>query len=219
MNTANLSVLTWRAHDDRRLEQVRIQRSGARLKAYGRIIVAGAPSAFGDPGAPATVGGSDPESPGSPAADGFSVSYDLVTDDDGRTKRISLHVMTSAGDRQLSLTRDTENYWMVHRGHAEDRPGEVGGSRVQFGGAENVDVTHSPFFNALTYRVLPADTSATVVPLVYIELPSLELRAVEVEYARTGPNTVRINSPLGPAEVSFDADGFVLEYPDLATRI
>ena len=35
------AILTWRAHDVPRMESVRVQLSGNRIKAYGRIVAAG----------------------------------------------------------------------------------------------------------------------------------------------------------------------------------
>src|ERR1700730_13743078 len=60
-------TLTWRAHDVPRMESVRVQLSGNRIKAYGRIVAAATPS--------------------HPA---FSASYDLVTDEASVTKRSSM---------------------------------------------------------------------------------------------------------------------------------
>lgn len=72
------AVLTWRAHDEPRMESVRVQMSGKRIKAYGRVVAA-ATSAH-------------------PA---FSASYDLVTDELGGTKRLSLTVTLAERERQL----------------------------------------------------------------------------------------------------------------------
>src|SRR5258708_18617114 len=91
-------TLTWRAHDVPRMESVRVQLSGNRIKAYGRIVAAATPS--------------------HPA---FSASYDLVTDEAGATKRLSLTVTLAERERQLSIARDDENMWLVqhHTGEAE----------------------------------------------------------------------------------------------------
>ena len=37
------AVLTWRAHDVSRMESARVQVSGDRIKAYGRIVAAATP--------------------------------------------------------------------------------------------------------------------------------------------------------------------------------
>ena len=63
------AILTWRAHDVPRMESVRVQLNGNRIKAYGRVVAA------------ATAR--------HPA---FSASYDLNTDEHGATKRLSLTV-------------------------------------------------------------------------------------------------------------------------------
>ena len=69
----------------------------------------------------------------------FSASYDLVTDDTGATKRLSLTVTLAERDRQLSIARDEENMWSI--------TGHQGESRGAFDGALDVDVVFSPFFN------------------------------------------------------------------------
>ncbi len=115
------AVLTWRAHDEPRMESVRVQLSGNRIKAYGRIVAAATES--------------------HPA---FSASYDLVTDETGATKRLSLTVTLAERERQLSIARDEENMWLV-QDHTQTK-------RSDFGGALDVDVVFSPFFNALPIR-------------------------------------------------------------------
>ena len=127
--TAWPAILTWRAHDVPRMESVRVQLSGNRIKAYGRIVAAATPS--------------------HPA---FSASYDLVTDESGATKRLSLTVTLAERERQLSIARDEENMWLV-----QDHQNQT--KRSAFDGALDVDVIFSPFFNALPIRrtgLLPA---------------------------------------------------------------
>ena len=58
--TAFPAVLTWRAPDVSRMESVRVQLSGNRIKAYGRVVAAA-----------------------TEAHPAFSASYDLVTDENG----------------------------------------------------------------------------------------------------------------------------------------
>ena len=96
--TAGPAILTWRAHDVPRMESVRVQLSGNRIKAYGRIVAAATAS--------------------HPA---FSASYDLVTDESGATKRLSLTVTLAERERQLSIARDEESMWLV-QDHRADHP-------------------------------------------------------------------------------------------------
>ncbi len=124
------------------MESVRVQLSGKRIKAYGRIVAAATDS--------------------HPA---FSASYDLITDETGATKRLSLTVTLAERERQLSIARDEENMWLV-QDHTQTK-------RSDFGGALDVDVVFSPFFNALPIRRtgLHERAESMTLPVVYVRLP------------------------------------------------
>ena len=141
------AILTWRAHDVPRMESVRVQLSGNRIKAYGRIVAAATPS--------------------HPA---FSASYDLVTDEAGATKRLSLTVTLAERERQLSIARDEENMWLVQHHTGESK-------RAAYDGALDVDVIFSPFFNALPIRRtgLYQRNDSVTCPVVYVRLPELSV--------------------------------------------
>jgi uncharacterized protein len=183
------AVLTWRAHDALRMESTRVQLSGNRIKAYGRIV-AGATSKH-------------------PA---FSASYDLVTDEAGATKRLSLSVSLAERDRQVSIARDEEDMWLV-----EDHRGQ---SRGAFGGALDVDMVFSPFFNALPIRRLGLHTKSesVTVPVVYVTLPDFAVNAATIAYS-SGSDGIKVHSPVAETTMTVDADGFILDYPGLAERI
>lgn len=184
------AVLTWRAHDVSSIESTRVQLSGNRIKAIGRIA----------------AGASDKH----PA---FSASYDLVTDDHGATKRLSLNVSTAERDRQLSIARDEENMWLI-----TDHEGD---SRAAFGGAMDVDMVLSPFFNALPIRRIGVHRSCetVTVPVVYVYLPDLTVEAAEITYTGSGDGAVELKSPVAQTTVLVDDNGFVIDYPGLAERI
>ncbi|KWX59420.1 putative glycolipid-binding domain-containing protein [Mycobacterium sp. NAZ190054] len=184
------AVLTWRAHDVPRMESVRVQLSGQRIKAYGRIVAA-ATSAH-------------------PA---FSASYDLVTDENGATKRLSLTVTLAERERQLSIARDEENMWLVQEHSGQTR-------RSPFDGALDVDMIFSPFFNALPIRRTRVyqDGGSVTVPVVYVRVPDLSVDVATISYA-AGENGISLHSPVAETTVGVDADGFILDYPGLAERI
>jgi len=187
------AILTWRSHDDTRIESTRVQLSGNRIKAYGRIAAA------------ATA-----------AHPAFSASYDLVTDDNGATNRLSLTVSVAERDRQLSISRDEENMWLI-----TDHEGQ---SRDSYEGAVDVDVVLSPFFNALPIRRvgLHRHADAVTLPLVYVNLPELTVGPATISYSSSDPESgggIKLVSPVANTTIVVDDDGFILDYPGLAERI
>lgn len=183
------AMLTWRSHNATRMESVRVILTGNRIRASGRII----------------AGDSDEH----PA---FSASYDLVTDESGVTKRLSLRSTVAAGERHASIARDEENYWLI----------DAGGTHVRstFGGALDVDVVLSPFFNTLPIRRYGLAQAAedVQVPVVYVRLPDLLVQEASLTYS-SGADGIHVLSPVSSATVTVDPDGLVLDYPGLAERI
>jgi uncharacterized protein len=176
------------------MESVRVQLSGNRIKAYGRIVAAATAS--------------------HPA---FSASYDLVTDESGATKRLSLTVTLAERERQLSIARDEESMWLV-----QDHLNQT--KRSAYDGALDVDVIFSPFFNALPIRRtgLYQRTDAVTLPVVYVRLPDLSVDQVTISYSSAGPDLeagIKLHSPVADTTITVDGDGFILDYPGLAERI
>jgi hypothetical protein len=175
------------------MESVRVQLSGNRIRANGRIVAGASPS---------------------PPA--FSASYDLVTDESGATKRLSLSVTLAERERQLSIARDEESMWLI-QDHAQTR-------RSEYDGALDVDVSFSPFFNTLPIRRtgLHQHAESITLPVVYVRLPELSVEASSISYNSTGPGPgagIKLHSPVADTTVSVDSDGFILDYPGLAERI
>ncbi|WP_433564050.1 putative glycolipid-binding domain-containing protein [Nocardia sp. CA-151230] len=183
------AILTWRAHNASRMESVRVVLSGNRIRAAGRIIA-----------------GDCEDHPA------FSASYDLVTDESGVTKRLSLRSTLASGERHASIARDEENYWLIDAGNTH--------VRSTFGGALDVDVVLSPFFNTLPIRRygLAHASEDVQVPVVYVRLPDLLVQEASLIYS-SGPDGIHVLSPVSSATVTVDEDGFLLDYPGLAERI
>lgn len=184
------TVFTWRAVRAPRMESVRVQLIGNRIKASGRI-----------------VGGQSPEHPA------FSASYDLETDELGVTRRLSIRRAVAEAERQMSIARDEEGTWMVDGG-----PG--GYQRSTFGGALDVDVVLSPFFNTLPIRRLDLQrqTEEAQVPVVYVDLLALRVEAATLTYS-SASDGISVLSPVSSSSVSVDSDGLVIDYQGLAERI
>ena len=183
-------TLTWRAHDVPRMESVRVQLTGNRIKAYGRIVAAATSS--------------------HPA---FSASYDLVTDEAGGTKRLSMTVTLAERERQLSIARDEENMWLI-----QDHTGQT--QRAAYDGALDVDVIFSPFFNALPIRRtgLYQRTDSITCPVVYVRLPEVAVESAVISYS-SAADGIKLHSPAAETTITVDSNGFILDYPGLAERI
>jgi hypothetical protein len=183
--------LTWSAHDVPRIESVRVQLSGNRIKANGRIVAAATES--------------------HPA---FSLSYDLVTDEAGTSKRLSLTVTLAERERQLSIARDEEGMWLV-----QDHTGTT--KRASYDGALDVDVVFSPFFNALPIRRtgLYKRADSVALPVVYVTLPDLSVNSATITYTSGDGDGIKVQSPVADTIITVDSDGFILDYPGLAERI
>ncbi|PRI15066.1 putative glycolipid-binding domain-containing protein [Mycobacterium shigaense] len=185
------AMLTWRAPDVSRMESVRVYLSGKRIRANGRIVAA------------ATA-----------ANPAFGAFYEVQTDESGATKRFGLTVTLAERERQLAISRDEENMWLISDHHGERREG--------FNGALDVDVVFSPFFNALPIRRLDLQHQADSIalPMVYVHVPDMTVSAAIVNYTSTGSlDGIKLRSPVADTTVTADADGFIVDYPGLAERI
>jgi hypothetical protein len=171
------------------MESVRVQLSGKRIKANGRIVAA--------------------KTDTNPA---FAAYYDLLTDETGATKRLGMTVTLAERERQLVVARDDENVWLV-----TDHQGD---SRAAYDGALDVDVVYSPFFNTLPIRRLGfhEHTGSVTVPTVYVSLPDMRVAAAPISYSNIADG-MKVHSPVSDTTLTVDADGFIVDYPDLAERI
>ncbi|HEU4361852.1 MAG TPA: putative glycolipid-binding domain-containing protein [Mycobacterium sp.] len=187
------AILTWRAPDTSRMESVRVQLSGNRIRALGRLVAAASESY--------------------PA---FSVYYDLLTDDSGATRRLGLQVSLAERERQLSIARDEENMWLVTDTRSESRAGYDGALDVDV-------LFSPFFNTLPIRRAgLHERAGSITVPTVYVRLPDLTVTAGPTSYRSAGPDReagITVRSPAAEATVTVDADGFIVNYPGLAERI
>jgi len=187
------TMLTWRARDARRMESVRVQLSGKRLKANGRIVAAATDT--------------------NPA---FAAYYDLQTDDRGATKRLGMTVTSAERERQLAVARDEENMWMVTDHRGESRAAYDGALDVDV-------VFSPFFNALPIRRCgLMERADSVTVPTIYVMLPEMTLTAAVVSYSSPAPGSaegIKVHSPVSEVTLTVDADGFIVDYPGLAERI
>lgn len=91
---------------------------------------------------------------------------------------------------------------------------------VKLGDADFFDLGWSPLFNSLPVirdGLLQHGRPRTYL-MSWVEVPSLEVTRSEQRYEPVGNNRVRFTAGDFTAEIRFDEEGFVLDYPGIATR-
>jgi uncharacterized protein len=184
-------MLTWRAPDISRMESVRVQVSGKRIRAAGRIVAAATET--------------------NPA---FGAFYEVQTDETGATKRFGLTITLAERERQLAIARDEENMWMI-TDHQGDRREDYNGALdvdVVFSPFFNA--------LPIRRLGLHETVETTTLPVVYVNVPDMTVSAATVSYTgQGGADGIKLRSPVADTTVSVDADGFIEDYPGLAERI
>ncbi|OBH54634.1 hypothetical protein A5685_12110 [Mycobacterium colombiense] len=185
------AMLTWRAQDDPRMESVRLQVSGNRIKANGRIIAAATDS--------------------HPA---FGAYYDLLTDEAGATKRLGMTVTVAERERVFSFARDEENMWLVTDHQGEHRAAYNGALDV------DVEFSPFFNALPIRRLGLYERAASVTLPVVYVNVPEMSITADTVSYSSTGSlDEIKLRSPISDTTVSVDDEGFIVDYPGLAERI
>jgi uncharacterized protein len=95
----------------------------------------------------------------------------------------------------------------------------VGGRRIDLGleGTDFFDLGFSPLFNSLP--VLAGLDEPTDFVMSFVEVPSLEVSRSDQRYEPLGGGVIRYRSGSFVADITFDADGFVVHYEKLAERV
>lgn len=91
---------------------------------------------------------------------------------------------------------------------------------VELGDSDFFDLGLSPLFNSLPVirdELLRVETSRTYL-MRWVDVPSLEVTESEQRYEPQGDGLVRFQAGDFIADIRFDEDGFVVDYPGLALR-
>jgi uncharacterized protein len=175
------------------MESVRVQLSGKRIKANGRIVAAAADT--------------------NPA---FAAYYDLLTDDRGATKRLGMTVTLAERERQLAVARDEENMWLVTDHQGESRAAYEGALDVDV-----VFSPFFNALPIRRCGLLERADSITV-PTIYVRLPEMAVTSAMVSYRSPAPGStegIKVHSPVSEVTLTVDPEGFIVDYPSLAKRI
>ncbi len=164
----------------------------------------------------------------------FACHYELQTDPGWMTTRLDVRAEGAGWARSVRLELAADRWRvtaseqgdldaaLVASGHARaGLPGIEDPDRLF--GAFDVDLGGSPLTNSLPIRrlgLLKAEVGvAHRLSVAWVLVPSLEVVQADQIYTPLGDNRVRYASETFSADLTCDADGFVLDYPGLATRV
>lgn len=142
----------------------------------------------------------------------YRLDYELETDERLVTRRLVLRAEGDGWSRTLELLRDPRGRWSADAAGLE--------------GAEDCDLQLSPLFNtmpALRAGLLERDEAADFT-MAFISVPDLAVSANDQRYEHVrrlegGGAVVRYSSGSFSSELTYDAEGFVVDYPQLGSRV
>jgi hypothetical protein len=163
----------------------------------------------------------------------YTLSYELQTDEQWVSGRLAVRVEGVGWQRTVTLERAVGR-WRVtagERGDLDRALTAAGRARLLLPGSEDpdslapaldVDLGFSPLTNSLPIRRLglldaPTGTSATITA-AWVLVPALTVVAAQQSYTVSGPGRIRYASGSFTAELTVDGDGYVTDYPGLASR-
>jgi hypothetical protein len=164
----------------------------------------------------------------------YTCRYELVVDQGWESNRLEVTVEGGGWLRTLRLER-AAGRWRATTGEQGDLdaaleaagkvaaglPGTEEPERLE--PARDVDLGGSPLTNTLPIRRLDLRNSTPDaerrVVVAWVLLPSLQVVASEQSYTPLGGNRIRFRSGTFTADLTVDADGYVMSYPGLAKRL
>ncbi len=145
------------------------------------------------------IGGRRLKAHGSQLGAAYRLAFEVETDSSFVTERFAAECETVEGSKCIELRRGVEL--------TDD--------------TFDVDLQFSPLFNSLPVlrdRLLDAG-EPRVYTMAFVVVPELSVTPSRQEYIPLESRLVRFSSGTFSADISFDADGFVVDYPQLASRV
>lgn len=162
----------------------------------------------------------------------FTCRYELYTDDTWATARLEATVEGPGFVRQTRLER-AAGRWRVTATEQGDLNGALlaaGQARAdqpgiedptQLAAAVDVDLGYSPLTNTLPIRrlnLIGSVGATSTVTVAWVLVPSLQVIAAEQTYTVLAEDQIRYSSGSFTADLTVDAQGYVMHYPGLAER-
>lgn len=163
--------------------------------------------------------------------DAYRLDYELETSGGFMTSRLVVKTRAERWSRRIELTRRPGAGWTAKVSQEGDVSlPDAGGDLAAFDDALDPDLGLSPLFNTmpvLRHRIHEGGAADDFL-MVWISVPDLSLHASPQRYTHTetrarDERAIRFEA-VGEgdhfvADLTFDADGLVVDYPGIATRI
>ncbi|MEU9223967.1 putative glycolipid-binding domain-containing protein [Streptomyces massasporeus] len=146
--------------------------------------------------------GTDPEP--------YWISYELDTADGFVTSTLRVTAETADGVRTLDLRHDGKGRWTAN-----------GDPLPDLDGALDCDLGLCPLTNTMPVlrHGLHREPGERAFLMAWVSVPDLAVRPSRQIYTHLRPGRVRFSSGDFRSDLEFDGEGFVVDYPQLATRL
>ncbi|WP_328500671.1 putative glycolipid-binding domain-containing protein [Streptomyces sp. NBC_00457] len=140
----------------------------------------------------------------------YWIAYELDTADGFVTRRLRVTAETHSGTQDLDLRHDGEGRWTAD---GERLPG--------IDGALDCDLGLCPLTNSMPVlrHGLHRTPGEEDFLMAWVSVPDLTVQPSPQRYTHLDRGRVRFTSGDFRSDLVFDADGFVVDYPGLATRL
>jgi hypothetical protein len=195
-----MALLSWAGTDDWRAESARVVLAGDTMSATGvQLGVVPVP---------------------------YRLDYTLTTGARWRTRTLDVAAAGDGWERTLHLARDDDGRWSCDGGGTGDVDlPAAGGDPAAFDSAEDCDLGLSPLTNTMPILRWGLHRGGDVVEftMAWVSVPDLGVHASlqRYEHLRAVPEgaLVRYSSGDFSSDLTVDADGFVVDYPQLGRRV
>jgi hypothetical protein len=146
----------------------------------------------------------------------FRLQYKLKWRSDWRVRKVAIESHTAEGTIEHNLKSDGRGHWQT--GEGEPLP--------ELEGCIDIDIAATPFTNIFPVRrldLIPGQSAE--IRVLYVEPPALTFKAVTQRYSclERAPGRHRVTYEGYPsgfkADLALDADGLVIDYPELFRRV
>lgn len=143
----------------------------------------------------------------------FQLTYQIICDDKWRVRKVTIGVQSKI-NRRVEFNSDGGGNWTD----------EAGQRLPEFTGCFDIDISATPFTNTLPLKRTQIETGESVdVAVVYFLIPEMTVQRSLQRYIRLAENLFRFEEhgiyQGFSAELPVDANGLVIDYPQLFQRI